>query len=126
MTKFEKLFILFLAFLGIKDLGLGGSLLFNLNWLLEKANMSYSADVEVLASFFGICALILSTLCVLAIYWCMRGQKEGIVLGKFIGWWMVVASVVVYLKIDRFDYSIIDFSSGILILIPGYLLKNKG
>ena len=125
MSLFKKLFIAFLAFLAIKDLSLGLSLLFNLEWLLNLAKMQYSEDVKITASFFGVCVLIVSTLCVLAIKWNLKDKAEGVVLGKFIGWWMIIAAIIVYIKIDKLNYSIIDFISGLLIVIPGYLLAKK-
>ena len=125
MRIFKKLFIFFLVFLAIKDLSLGLSLLFKLEWLLNLAKLGYTADVKVVASFFGVCVLIVSTLCILAIKWTAQNKEEGIYLGKFIGWWMVIASVVVYFKIDRLDFSIVDFISGVLILIPGYLQQRE-
>ena len=78
MNLFKKLFIAFLAFLAIKDLSLGLSLLFNLEWLLNLAKMQYSEDVKITASFFGVCVLIVSTLCVLAIKWNLKDKAEGV------------------------------------------------
>ena len=125
MRMYKKIFIFFLAFLAVKDLSLGSSLLFKLEWLLGLAKMNYSPDVKIAASFFGVCVLIVCTLCIVAIKWISDDKSEGIFLGKFIGWWMAIAAVIVYFKIDRLDFSIIDFVSGVLILIPAYLYKQE-
>ncbi len=125
MNIFKKLSLFALAFLAIKDLALGSSLLFNLEWLMNLAKITYSNDVKILASFFGVCVLIVSTLCMLAIRWNLQDNRDGINLGKFIGWWMMIAAVIIYIKIDRLDFSIIDFISGVVIIIPEYLQAKK-
>ena len=123
MSTAKKFTILFLAFLALKDLSLGASLLLKLQWLLALAKMNYSPDVKITATFFGVCVLIVSSLCMLTINWVIKDKADGVSLAKFIGWWMVIASTIVYLKIDRMDYAAIDFLSGVLILIPAYFVK---
>lgn len=95
-------------------------MLFNLDWLLKGARLTYSEDVKIVASFFGVCVLIVSTLCMVAISWVAGNKPNGIFLSKFIGWWMVIAAIIMYYKIQKADWCAIDLISGILILIPAY------
>ncbi len=125
MKNSKNALLIFLLLLAAKDAMLGSFLLFNLNWLLSHAGMSYSDDVKIMASFFGVCVLIVSTLCIVAISWVAGNKPNGVFLSKFIAWWMIIASVVVYFKIDKIQWSAIDFISGVLILIPAYLYEKK-
>lgn len=121
MKNSKKALIFFLSLLAVKDAALGSFLLFNLNWLVSKAGLTYSDDVKIMATFFGVCVLIVSTLCLAAINRVAGNKPDGIFLSKFIGWWMVIAAVIVYLKIGKPEWAAIDFISGVLILIPAYL-----
>jgi hypothetical protein len=121
MKTGKKPLILFLLLLAIKDAMLGSFLLFNLNWIVRNAGLTYSEDVKIMATFFGVCVLIVSTLCLTAINWVSGNKPNGIFISKFIGWWMVIASVIVFLKIGKIQWSLVDFVSGVLILIPAYL-----
>lgn len=123
--KSEKMLLIFLSVLAIKDALLGSFLLFNLDWLLNIAGMSYSEDVKITASFFGVCVLIVSTLCIVAILWVAGKRAHDIFLSKFIGWWMVIAAVIVFFKIGKPAWSAIDFITGILILIPAYMYEKQ-
>jgi hypothetical protein len=125
MKTSKKALIFFLVVLMIKDAFLGSFLLINLNWILSHAGMTYSSDVKTMASFFGVCVLIVSTLCLLAINWVISNKPEGIYLSKFIGWWMVIAAIIVYIKIGKLEWSAIDFITGALILIPAFLSERK-
>jgi hypothetical protein len=125
MKSAKNLLILFLALLAVKDLLLGSFLLFNLDWILSHAGMTYSNDVKIMASFFGVCVLIVATLCLTAISWVSGSKPNAIFLSKFIGWWMVIASIIVYFKIGSIQWSAVDFISGILILIPAYIYQAK-
>ena len=121
MKTSRKPLIFFILVLAIKDAFLGSFLLFDLNWLLAKAQMSYSEDVMIMSTFFGICVLIVSTLCIVAIARIAGNKPAGIFISKFIAWWMVIASIIIYLKIGKPAWAAVDFISGILILIPAYL-----
>jgi len=114
-----------LLLLAVKDAILGSFLLLNLDWIIRNAGMTYSEDVKILASFFGVCVLIVSTLCLMAVNWVTTNKPNGVFLSKFIGWWMVVASVIVYFKIGKLQWAVIDFITGILILIPAFLFDAK-
>ena len=80
--KGQKLLIIALAILFIKDAMLGSFLLFNLNWISLHAGISYTPDVQILASFFGVCVLIVSTLCLTAITWVVGNKPQDIYLSK--------------------------------------------
>ena len=125
MKTSKNALIFFLAVLAIKDAALGSFLLFNLNWLVGKAGMTYSDDVKIVATFFGICVLIVSTLCLVAISRVASNKPDGVFLSKFIAWWMVIASVIVVLKIGKPQWAAIDFISGVLILLPAYMYGRK-
>lgn len=125
MKTSKNALVFFLLLLAVKDAFLGSFLLFNLNWLLSKAGLVYSPDVKIMASFFGVCVLIVSTLCIVAITWVRGNKPNAVFLSKFIAWWMVIAAVIVYFKIAKPEWSAIDFISGVLILIPAYLYDRK-
>lgn len=125
MKTSKKSLIFFLMILAVKDAFLGSFLLLNLNWILTHANMSYSNDVKIMASFFGVCVLIVSSLCLLAINWVGSNKPGAVYLSKFIGWWMVIAAVIVYIKIAKPEWSAVDFITGALILIPAYFYERK-
>ena len=125
MRTSKKALIFFLLVLAVKDALLGSFLLLNLHWILSHAGMSYSNDVKTMASFFGVCVLIVSTLCLTATNWVVTNKPNGVSISKFIGWWMVIASVIVYLKIGKPEWSAIDFITGALILIPAFLYERK-
>ena len=121
MKTSKKALVFFLLLLAVKDAMLGSFLLFNLHWIVSHAAMTYSDDVKVMASFFGVCVLIVCTLCLVAINWVNGNKPNGVFLSKFIGWWMVIAAVIVYFKIGKLQWSAVDFITGVLILIPAYL-----
>lgn len=125
MKTSKNALVVFLLLLAIKDALLGSFLLFNLNWILRNAGMTYSDDVKIMASFFGVCVLIVSTLCLTAIGWIIGNKSTAVFLSKFIGWWMVIAAIIVYFKIGKLQWASIDFISGILIIIPAYLYERK-
>jgi len=125
MKSSRNSLVAFLLVLAVKDAFLGSFLLFNLDWILNNTGMTYSDDVKTMASFFGVCVLIVSTLCLAAINWVRTNKPDGVFLSKFIGWWMVIASVIVYFKIGKLAWSAVDFVTGVLILIPAYLQSRK-
>lgn len=125
MKTSKKALIFFLLLLAVKDAMLGLFLLFNLNWIVTKAGMTYSEDVKIMATFFGVCVLIVSTLCLTAINRVAGNKPDSVFLSKFIGWWMAIAAVIVYLNIGKPQWAAIDFISGVLILIPAYLYERK-
>lgn len=125
MKTSKNALVFFLLLLAVKDAMLGSFLLLNLNWILSHAGMTYSDDVKTMASFFGVCVLIVSTLCFTAISWVAGNKPNGVFLSKFIAWWMIIASIIVYFKIGKLQWSAVDFISGVLILIPAYLYDRK-
>jgi hypothetical protein len=125
MKTAKNALIFFLLLLAIKDAALGLFLLFNLDWILSHAGMTYSEDVKIMASFFGVCVLIVSTLCITAISWVAGNKPNGVFLGKFIAWWMIIAAFIIYFKLRKLDWCALDFISGILILIPAYIYSGK-
>ena len=86
--------------------------------------MTYSDDLKVFSTYFGACLFIFASLGVLAISFNIKNKPEGLVLSKFIGWWMLIAGVIVLKEIHRFDLAVIDFIRGIAILICAYLVKR--
>jgi hypothetical protein len=125
MKTSKKALILFLVVLAVKDALLGSFLLLNLQWLLDHAGMRYSTDVKTVASFFGVCVLIVSSLCLVAIARVGGNKPAGVFLSKFIGLWMVVAAIIVFRKIGHPQWAAIDFMTGISIVIPAYLFERK-
>lgn len=125
MKTAKNSLVFFLLLLAVKDAVLGSLLLFNLHWIVNHAGMTYSNDVNIMATFFGVCVLIVSTLCIAAINRVLYNKTDGIGLSKFVAWWMVIASIIVYFKIKRPEWAVIDFITGVLILIPAYLYQRK-
>ncbi len=121
----KKYLLLFLGVLAIKDLMLGSFLLFNLKWLVNLAGLNYSEDVMVASSFFGVCVLIVATLCIAAILFVANNKPGGIFMSKFIGIWMMLAAVIIFFKIGKPAWSAIDFLTGILITIPAFMYGGQ-
>ena len=106
--------------------GLGAWILFSLSSLLNTMHMTYSADLKVFSTYFGACLFIFASLGVLAISFNVKNKPEGLVLSKFVGWWMLIAGVIVIAEIGRVDLAVVDFARGLLILVSAYLVKNDG
>lgn len=124
MQTARKFLLFFLGITAFMQFGLGAWILFGLNSLLNKTGMVYSDDLKVFSVFFGVCLFIFASLGVVAISYNLKQKPEALFFSKFVGWWMVIASVVVILEIKRFDLAIVDFARGFLILISAYLVKK--
>ena len=86
--------------------------------------MAYSDDLKVFSTYFGACLFIFASLGVLAIRFNLQNKPEGLVLSKFIGWWMLIAGIIVIAEIGRYDLAVIDFVRGIAILVSAYMVKR--
>jgi len=104
--------------------GLGLWILLGLSHLLGMMHMTYSPDLKVFSTYFGACLLILASLGVLAISFNVRGKPEGLVVSKFIGWWMLIAGVIVIVEIGRWDLAVVDFVRGAGVLVSAYAVRR--
>ena len=125
MQTAKKCLILFHGLTSFMQFGLGAWILFSLKSLLDVTHMTYSDDLKVFSTYFGACLFIFASLGFLAIRFNIQEKNEGLVLSKFIGWWMLIAGVIVLIEIHRWDLAIIDFVRGILILVSAYFVKDK-
>jgi hypothetical protein len=123
MQTAKKFLLFFLGLTSLMQFGLGAWILFSLNSLLNSMHMQFSEDLKVFSTYFGICLFIIASLGLVAISFNRNNKSEGLVLAKFIGWWMLVAGVVVLAKLGRFDLAVPDFIRGLGILISAYLVK---
>lgn len=125
MQTARKFLILFHGITSLMQFGLGAWILLGLNHLLGTMHMTYSPDLKVFSTYFGACLLIFASLGVVAISFNLQSKTEGLVLSKFIGWWMLVAGVIVIAEIGRYDLAIVDFIRAALILVSAYLIKKQ-
>jgi len=126
MQTAKKFLLFFHGLTTFMQFGLGAWILFGLNSLLHMMHMEFGADLNVFSTYFGICLFIIGSLGIVAISFNLKNKPEGLVLSKFIGWWMLVAGVVVLVKLGRFDLAAPDFIRGVGVLISAYLVKpNK-
>jgi hypothetical protein len=125
MQTAKKLLILFHGLTSFMQFGLGAWILFGLAGLLNTMHMSYSPDLKVFSTYFGACLFIIASLGLVAISFNRQNKPEGLVLSKFIGWWMLIAGVIVIAGIGRWDLAIVDFIRGLLILVSAYLVKKE-
>lgn len=125
MQPAKKWLIIFHGITSFMQFGLGIWILLGLKNLLKVEHMTYTDDLKVFATYFGACLFIFASLGVLAINFNIKNLPEGLVLSKFIGWWMLIAGIIVILEIGRYDLAIIDFVRAICILVAAYLVKNN-
>jgi hypothetical protein len=123
MQTAKKFLLFFHGLTSLMQFGLGAWILFGLNSLLDTMHMVFSADLKVFSTYFGICLFIIASLGLVAISFNRNNKPEGLVLSKFIGWWILVAGVIVLIKLGRFDLAVPDFIRGLGILISAYLVK---
>jgi hypothetical protein len=124
MPTAKKFLIFFHGLTSFMQFGLGAWILFGLNSLLSNQHMTYSLDLKVFSTYFGACLFIIASLGVVAISFNRHDKPEGLVLSKFIGWWLLIAGVIVVVEIGRWDLAVIDFVRGGLILVSAYLVKK--
>jgi hypothetical protein len=125
MTTARKFLIFFHGLTSFMQFGLGAWILFGLNSLLNAEHMTYSSDLKVFSTYFGVCLFIIASIGVIAISFNRQDKPEGLVLSKFIGWCLLIAGVIVVLEIGRWDLAAVDFIRGGLILVSAYLVKDK-
>ena len=123
MQTAKKFLLFFLGLTSLMQFGLGAWILFSLDSLLNIMHMQFSDDLKVFSTYFGICLFIIASLGLVAISFNRSDKPEGLVLAKFIGWWMLVAGVIVLVKLGRFDLAVPDFIRGLGVLISAYLVK---
>jgi hypothetical protein len=124
MQTAKKLLIIFHGLTSLMQFGLGAWILFGLTSLLSTMHMTYSPDLKVFSTYFGACLFIIGSLGVVAISFNRQNKPEGLVLSKFVGWWMLIAGVIVIAEIGRYDLALVDFIRGALILASAYLVKK--
>lgn len=124
MQTARKFLIFFHAITSLMQFGLGAWILFGLTSLLGVEHMTYSADLKVFSTYFGACLFIFASLGVVAILFNLQSKAEGLLLSKFVGWWMLIAGVIVIAEIGRYDLALIDFIRGALILVSAYLVRK--
>jgi hypothetical protein len=124
MQTAKKFLLAFHGLTSFMQFGLGAWILFGLPSLLNATHMTYSVDLKVFSTYFGACLFIFASLGVLAMSFNIQNKPEGLVLSKFVGWWMLIAGVIVIVEIHRFDLAVIDFIRGALILVAAYLVKQ--
>ena len=124
MQLAKKFLLFFHGLTSLMQYGLGAWILFGLTGLLSVEHMTYSADLKVFSTYFGACLLIFASLGVVAILFNVQNKPEGLVLSKFVGWWMLIAGVIVILEIGRYDLAAVDFVRGAGILVSAYLVKK--
>ena len=125
MTTAKKFLIFFHGLTSLMQFGLGAWILLGLNSLLNTEHMTFSLDLKVFSTYFGVCLFIIASLGVVAISFNRQDKPEGLVLSKFIGWWLLIAGVIVVAEIGRWDLAVIDFVRGGLILVSAYMVRNK-
>jgi hypothetical protein len=123
MEKSKKLLNFFLGFNAVIQLLLGLWVLFGLESLLRVQHMTYTDDLKVFSTFFGLCLLIISTLGFITINLNRRNKPEAIFLSKFIGLSLVLAACVVIVQIHRYDLAAMDMSRGVLIAFFAFRSK---
>ena len=123
MQTAKKFLLFFHGLTSLMQFGLGAWILFGLTSLLNMMHMEFSADLKVFSVYFGICLFIIASLGLVAISFNRNNKPEGLTLSKFIGWWMLVAGVIVVAKLGRFDLAVPDFIRGLGILISAYMVK---
>lgn len=124
MQTAKKFLIFFHALTSLMQFGLGAWILFGLTSLLGAEHMTYSPDLKVFSTYFGACLFIIGSLGVVAIQFNLSNKPEGLVLSKFVGWWLLIAGVIVIASIGRYDLALVDFIRGALILVSAYLVKK--
>ena len=124
MQTAKKFLIFFHGLTSFMQFGLGIWILFALSSLLKVEHMIYSDSLKVFSTYFGACLFIFASLGVLAIKFNLQNKPEGLTLSKFIGWWMLIAGVIVIMEIGRYDLGALDFARGIAILISAYMVKK--
>jgi hypothetical protein len=124
MQTARKLLVIFHGLTSLMQFGLGIWILLGLSSLLGTMHMTYSPDLKLFSTYFGACLLIFASLGLVAIVFNLQSKAEGLVLSKFIGWWMLVAGVIVIAEIGRFDLAVVDFIRAALILVSAYLVKK--
>jgi hypothetical protein len=124
MQLAKKFLLFFHGLTSLMQYGLGAWILLGLTGLLSVEHMTYSPDLKVFSTYFGACLLIFASLGVVAILFNVQNKPEGLVLSKFIGWWMLIAGVIVIVEIGRYDLAVIDFARGAGILISAYAYKS--
>ncbi|XZF14142.1 hypothetical protein ACTHGU_20380 [Chitinophagaceae bacterium MMS25-I14] len=125
MQTAKKLLIAFLGITAFMQIGLGAWILLGLNSLLENTHMTYSDDLKIFSTFFGVCLFIFASTGIVAISYNLKNKPEGLFLSKFVGWWMVIASCVVIAEVQRYDLAVVDAVRGILILTSAYMVKKN-
>lgn len=124
MQLAKKSLLFFHGLTSLMQYGLGAWILLGLDSLLGTMHMTYSADLKVFSTYFGACLLIFASLGVVAILFNVQNKPEALVLSKFVGWWMLIAGVIVILEIGRYDLAAVDFVRGAGILVSAYLVKK--
>ena len=117
MEKSKKLLNFFLGFNAVIQLLLDCWVLFGLNSLLTVEKMTYTDDLKVFSTFFGLCLLIFSTLGFITMSFNKNNKPEAIFLSKFIGISLIIGGCIVIAEIQRVDLAAVDMVRGILITI---------
>src|ERR1017187_8863354 len=117
MEKSKKLLNFFLGFNAVIQLLLGCWVLFGLNSLLAVEKMTYTNDLKVFSTFFGLCLLIFSTLGFMTMSFNKNNKPEAVFLSKFIGISLIIGGCIVIAEIQRVDLAAVDMVRGILITI---------
>lgn len=125
MQTAKKFLLFFHGLTSFMQFGLGIWILFGLTSLLHTLHMTYSADLKVFSTYFGACLFILASLGGVAISFNVQNKPEGLVLSKFVGWWMLIAGIIVIAEIGRWDLAVVDFIRALLILVSAYSVKMK-
>jgi len=126
MQTAKKSLLFFHGLTSLMQFGLGAWILFSLPSLLKMMNMEFSEDLKVFSTYFGICLFIIASLGLIGISFNLKNKPEGLTISKFIGWWVLIAGIIVVIKLGRFDLAVPDFVRGLGILISAYLVKlNK-
>ena len=124
MQTSKKFLLAFHAITSFMQIGLGAWVLLGLGSLLSATHMTYSDDLKVFSTFFGVCLFIFGSLGVVAISYNLQDKREGLFLSKFVGWWMVIAAFVVIAEVRRFDLAAVDLVRGVGILVTAYMTKR--
>jgi hypothetical protein len=125
MTTSKKLLIAALTLNAVIQLLLGCWVLLGLDSLLNTEHMTYTADLKVFSTFFGLCLLIFSALGIMAIEFVRKSQDGALTISKFIGWSLLMGGVVVILEIKRVDLAAVDMARGLLILVFAYISERS-
>jgi len=125
MEKSKKLLNFFLGFNAVIELLLGLWILFGLNSLLAVEKMTYTDDLKVFSTFFGVCLLMFASLGFMTISFVKNNKPEAILLSKFIGISLLGAACIVMIEIQRYDLAAMDMVRGVFITIFAFRTGKK-